>query len=136
MPGGFERVANLAVCGKRQPFLGHGGPGNVTAQAFEFVALIGFRRNPGMQGSLWNPDTGRQWTPIKPKRKSDECKQLGFWRRSRAGTLTVKPTKTGSWFALIAGEMVTQHDDTPIWFRSADEAKRRIEAIQSKSSVC
>ena len=35
----FERVANLAVCGKRQPFLGHGGPGNVTAQAFEFVRV-------------------------------------------------------------------------------------------------
>ena len=50
VPRSFERVANLAVCGERQPFLGHGGPGNVAAQAFEFVALIGFRRNPGMEG--------------------------------------------------------------------------------------
>ena len=39
VPGGFERVANLAVCGKRQPFLGHGGPGNVRNKHWQAVTL-------------------------------------------------------------------------------------------------
>lgn len=80
----------------------------------------------GNSSSRWASTAGRGWTPIKPKRKSDHGKDMGYWRKSKRGMLTVKPTKTGSWFALIGGKMVTQAGgEKPVWFQTAEEAMMR-----------
>jgi hypothetical protein len=38
----LEAVDDLAMLVKREPLVGDGGPGDVTAKFFELVALLGF----------------------------------------------------------------------------------------------
>jgi len=45
----FQLISNLALIRQRQPLFGYGRTGNVTAQALQFVALIGLGRYPRMQ---------------------------------------------------------------------------------------
>ncbi|MFT7460892.1 MAG: hypothetical protein ACI909_003582 [Planctomycetota bacterium] len=45
----LELVTYVATRGERQPFFRHGGPGNVSAQSFQLVALMSLGRHACMQ---------------------------------------------------------------------------------------
>jgi len=79
-PGVLEGVSDLAVFGERQAFFGHRRSGDIAAEAFELVAFMSFRRDPGMQresgdiaraGGERFIDGGRG--VVRNRRKSGNC---------------------------------------------------------------
>lgn len=46
----LQFIADFTVAGKRQPLFRHGWPGNVAAQPFQYIALVGFGHHASVQG--------------------------------------------------------------------------------------
>ena len=50
------------------------------------------------------------------------AKKGGYYRVTRRGIATVKQTKTGSWFAIVAGELIEG-----MWFPNREEAQAYVD---------
>lgn len=68
-------------------------------------------------------DTSNLWWP--PDDQWSETKKGSYQRRVNGATVTVKKTKTGSWYAVQVDGLLGRAGH-PLWFSTADEARKAV----------